>query len=139
MEEYLKKVYIEFLEYQNFLQKNVKPIEELREKVLKAITEETTEEEVTELVLSSLENQKLQLIDFDKQLQRLFFTVEAFKDFIEIPQEIKETVKNIRFTQTFSVKSGKAEVINSDSYEFSRQEIRKEVSHGIEQFKKRFL
>ena len=119
IKNYLEKAYTEYIEYENFLKSIIKPIDVVRKEIAEKITAETTEEEVTELYFNNVEKTLLHRRDFVEQRQRLFYTVEAYKDLMEIPQEIKDKVKEMSFIQIFGVKNGKEEVMNDISFTLS--------------------
>ena len=139
IKNYLEKAYTEYIEYENFLKSIIKPIDVVRKEIAEKITAETTEEEVTELYFNNVEKTLLHRRDFVEQRQRLFYTVEAYKDLMEIPQEIKDKVKEMSFIQIFGVKIGKEEVMNEEALEFTKKQIRTELESGVDVFKKRFL
>lgn len=139
IKNYLEKVYTEYVEYENFLKSIIKPLDVVRKEVAEKITVETTEEEVMEIYFNDVEKSLLHRRDFVNQQQRLFFTVEAYKDVMEIPQEILEKVKGMSFIQIFGIKNGKEEVINEEALEYTKKQIRQELDQGVDVFKKKYL
>jgi hypothetical protein len=139
IKNYLEKVYTEYVDYENFLKSIIKPLDVVRKEVAEKITAETTEEEVMEIYFNDVEKSLLHRRDFVNQQQRLFFTVEAYKDVIEIPQEVLEKVKGMNFIQIFGVKNNTTEVINQEALEFTKTQIRQELNQGVDIFKKKYL
>ena len=102
---YLEKVWNEYSEYKEYIKTISKPISELRSEVAQKITTETTPEQAQELFFEGFEKVMLHNGDFINQQNRLFYTVETLKTSIEIPQEIKDEVKNMQFVQIFAIKN----------------------------------
>ncbi|HSE99881.1 MAG TPA: hypothetical protein VLA48_03210 [Nitrososphaeraceae archaeon] len=136
---YLEKVWNEYVEYKNYIKTISKPISELREEVAKKITQETTAEEAENLIFEGFEKNILHNGDFINQQNRLFYTVEALKTSIEIPEEINRELENMKFIQIFAVKNGESTVINEEALEFTKGQIREGLTQGVQQFKNRFL
>lgn len=136
---YIEKVWVEYVEYREHLKSIIKTEEELRKSAGQKITEKTTEEQVVDIYLEQVYKQTLMQADFREQQLRLFYTVEALKDQLEIPQEILDEVKGMKFMQIFAVKNNKTEVIDNQALEFSKQQIKNVMSQGIEQFKNSYL
>lgn len=136
---YLEKVWNEYSEYKEYIKNISKPISELRSEVAQKITAETTPEQAQELFFEGFEKVMLHNGDFINQQNRLFYTVEALKTSIEIPQEIKDEVKNMQFVQIFAIKNKESTVINEEALQFTKNQIAQGFSNGVEDFKKRFL
>lgn len=136
---YLEKVWTEYSEYKEFIKSISKPIEELRKEVAQKITQETTAEQAQQLFFEGFEKIMLHNGDFIYQQNRLFYTVEAYKNLIEIPQEIKTEVENIKFIQIFAIKDKKETVINQEALDFTKNQIASLMNEGVQQFKNRFL
>ena len=136
---YIEKVWVEYVEYRDHLKSIIKPEEELRKSVGRKINENTKEEELVDIYLEQVYKQTLMQGDFREQQLRLFYTVEALKNELEIPQEILDEVKGMKFMQIFAVKNNKTEVIDNQALEFSKQQIKNVMSQGIEQFKNLYL
>jgi hypothetical protein len=136
---YLEKVWTEYSDYKEFVKTISKPIEELRKEVASKVTIDTTSEEAQELFFQGFEKTMLHNGDFVNQQNRLFYTVEALKNSIEIPKEIKKELENIKFIQIFAIKDKKETVINQEALDFTKSQIKEAMSNGVKQFKERFL
>lgn len=136
---YLEKVWTEYSEYKEFVKKISKPIEELRKEVASKVTINTTPEEAQELFFEGFEKTMLHNGDFVNQQNRLFYTVEALKHSIEIPQEIKKEVENVKFIQIFAIKDKKETVVNQEALDFTKSQIKQMMTNGVQEFKNRFL
>lgn len=139
MEQYLEKVFTEYTEYKTYLQNNLKPIEELRKEVAQKVGEDANLEQMVETTLEKVGYTMLQQQDFQAQTSRLFFTVEALKNEMEIPKEVLEQVKALKFNQAFAIKNNKAEVIDQNAINFTREQLEKEANFNLEKFKENFL
>lgn len=137
--EYLEKVWTEYFEYKEYLKSVMKPKEDLRKEVSSKVTIETTEDQLVDLYLNEVYKQTILEEDFRNQQNRLFYTVEALKNSIEVPKEIIEELKGMKFIQIFAIKNNKTEIIDEKALEFSKEQIRNSVKQGIEQFKKLYL
>lgn len=136
---YLEKVWVEYVEYREYLKSIIKPEAELRKSAGEKITEKTTEDQVVDIYLNEVYKQTLMQGDFREQQLRLFYTVEALKGELEIPQEILDEVKGMKFLQIFTVKNNNVEVIDNQALEFSKEQIKNVMKQGIEQFKNSYL
>ena len=136
---HLEKVWNEYTEYRDFLKSISKSPEDLRKEASEKMSKVTSKEEAIEIVCNVMEKQNLHQADFSQQLQRLFYTVDAFKGVIEIPEEIKKEVSNLEFIQIFAIKDKKETVINEKALEFNRNQIKSLMSNGVEEFKKRYF
>jgi len=136
---YLEKVWKEYIEYKEFLKSVIKPEEELKKAVAQKITAETKEEELTDLYFEEVYKQTIMQGDFREQQVRLFYTVEALKNDIEIPKEITEELAGMKFIQIFAVKNNKIEVIEKQALEFSKEQIKNVMKQGVEKFKSLYL
>lgn len=136
---YLEKVWTEYSEYKEFVKTISKPIEELRKEVASKVTINTTPEEAQELFFEGFEKTMLHNGDFVNQQNRLFYTVEALKHSIEIPQEIKKEVENVKFIQIFAIKDKKETVVNQEALDFTKSQIKQMMTNGVQEFKNRFL
>jgi len=101
---YLEKVWNEYTEYKEYVKLISKPVDELRKEVAKKITEATSEEDITDIYFNSVEKVMLHNGDFINQQNRLFYTVEAYKNIIEIPQEIKDLIIDLFINEGVSFK-----------------------------------
>jgi|GEM_PF-5703541 len=137
---YLEQIWTEYLDYKEFIKSIAKPVEELRKEVAQKITPQTTAYEAQQLFFNGFEKIMLHNGDFINQQNRLFYTVEAYKNSIEIPQEIKTEVENLKFLQIFAIKDGKETVINQEALDFTKKQIEDIiVGAGVDEFKRRFL
>mgnify|MGYP003603238122 CR=1 FL=1 len=139
LEAYLKKVWVEYVEYRDYLKSISKPQEDLKKEAAEKITATTTKTQAQEIYLETVESKILHNQDFFQQQQRLFHTVEAFKTSITIPEEIKKELAKSEFMQIFAIKDGKAVVINSEALDFTKKQIGEAMKNGVEDFKKRWL
>ena len=136
---YLDKIFTEYLDYKNFTQEKLKIVKNIKEEVAKNISATTSDDEVADAYIDKVGKIFLFQRDFQQQQTRLFFTVEAFKDYLEIPQEIIKELEGFEFMQVFAIKNGKEEVINQEALSTAKEQVKSEIKLGMEEFKKRFL
>ena len=108
----LEMVYTEYIEYKNFLKDIVKPQDTLRKEFAEEIKKETDIEKAQQSFFDLIEKQSMYQSDFIGLQNRLFHTVEAYKDLIEIPKEILEETSHVKFQQIFKVKNNIETVLN---------------------------
>ena len=139
MEEKLKSrlelVYSEYIEYKNFLKEHYKPQEQLRNEIIEQLKTETDTDNLLNLFFEKAEKQAMYQADFIKLQNRLFHTIEDYDDLIEIPQEIKEEVKNMKFTQIFKIKNGKDLVVDKDLVDAAKETIKNNIETLTKYFK----
>jgi len=128
---HLEKVYTEYITYKNHIKDKVKPLDVIREKFIKEIEGEEDLEKISEKLFEIQEKQTIFLQDLQGLLTRLYHTIEAYKDLLEIPKEILEEVSMYRFEQFYTIKNGK-------DFETNPEKI-KEIKNAIKQNMKPIL
>lgn len=121
---YLETVYTEYMEYKNYLKDKIKPQDVLRAELTEIIKVEQDPDKVQDAYFELIEKQTMWKSDFAGLQNRLFHTIDSYKDLIEIPHEIKIETENIRFRQIFKIKNAKETVVNKELLEQSKTAIK---------------
>lgn len=128
----LEKVYTEFVEYKEFLKDKIKRPDEIRKEVAEKIKNQTDIDQIKQILFESSEKQMMYQADFIGLQNRLFHTIENYKDLIEIPQEVKKEVENIKFIQIFKIKNGKEIVVSQEIVDQAKDQIKNLLSKDME-------
>ena len=122
MQNKLTQVYQEYLDYKNYAEKNKKTQEELRKQVTELV-QDINDESYLETMFNIYGEKNLEYVDLEQLKVRLYHFYHAFKDIIEIPEEIKKEVENIDIKFIFTIKNGEKELIDKELYEKYKQEF----------------
>lgn len=120
----LETVYMEYIDYKNYLKDKFKPQDVLRKEMSEKIKSEQDPEKIQQAFFDLAEKQSMYQSDFIGLQNRLFHTIEAYKDLIEIPQEIKRETENIKFQQIFKIKNNIEIAVNKELLEQSKKAIK---------------
>ncbi len=111
----------EYLDYKLLFESKIKEFEDTQEDFAKqAMEKEFSAEEMFD------KRGFLNLIQYDLALafSRLFYTYEAYKDIVEIPQEVEQTIQKELNNQTEQhIYSSKGELVNKELYEQRKQQF----------------
>lgn len=134
----LEKAYTEFVEYKEFLKDKIKRPDEIRKEVAEKIKNQTDIDQIKQILFDSSEKQMMYQADFIGLQNRLFHTIENYKDLIEIPQEIKQEVENMKFIQIFKIKNGQEIVVSQEIVDQAKDQIKNLLSKDMEGMLKYF-
>lgn len=136
---YLEKCYKEYIEYKNFLIEQSKKQVDAKTEIATVLKDIEDEDVITDLFFEKQSKIFLFQQDFLEQQRRLFFTVEALKNQIEIPEEIKKEVSNLTFNQIYYIKDGEEEVLSQEALDFTKNQIKEQLKLGVEKFKNLYV
>lgn len=115
-----------FKEYQDFkeyiIESTKKPLEERKKNVADKALEKETFEEQMQCYFEEFGESSILGIDFLELQRKLYYTYLAYKDLIEVPDNIKKEVEEFKIGTVFSIIGGKKEIINKELYEKYRQQ-----------------
>lgn len=131
---HLEKVFTEYIEYKNFLKEKVKPLEEIRKELMDELSEEQDPEVATQKLFEKQEKQTIYLQDLTNLLTRLYHTIQAYKDLVEIPDVITEEIKNFKFELFYSVKNNNAVEVNPERIVEIKNAIRQNIKPILKAF-----
>ena len=100
--------------------------------VAEKIKNQTDIDQIKQILFESSEKQMMYQADFIGLQNRLFHTIENYKDLIEIPQEVKKEVENIKFIQIFKIKNGKEIVVSQEIVDQAKDQIKNLLSKDME-------
>ncbi len=122
IELHLQTVYKEYEEVKYYLTNFKKNLEEKKKSVAEK-TQNKTEEEIEEIYYKDIAWITALEGDLQQLTGRLYHTHQAYKDLIEIPQEIKAEVENLKFTLVFNVRAGEVEIVDKEAYAFYKNQF----------------
>lgn len=134
----LEKVYTEYIDYKEFLKDKIKRPEDIRKEVAQEIKGETDLSKIQNILFEKSEKQAMYQADFIGLQTRLFHTIENYKELMEIPQEIKTEVENIKFVQIFKIKNNTAIVVSEDVVNQAKENLKKALDTNFEMVTKFF-
>lgn len=120
LETYIEKVFKEYMEYKTYLLAETSKLEEVQKEIVD-ISIDLTEEQLPVMYFEKLAWYGIAQADLAEQKARLYFTMEAYKDLVEPPKEIKEAIEKelegAQFNQVFAIKNGEREIVNQQRYD----------------------
>jgi hypothetical protein len=128
LETQIEKIYKEYIEYKTLL---TQKIEQTEQEVGREFLEDYTHEKFFDKVsyLSVAE------VDLAELRMRLYFTMDAYKDLVEPPTEIKEAIEaeleGVKMNQTFTVKNGEFIIINQERYDLIKENYYNKIKKQI--------
>lgn len=131
---YLETVYNEYKEYKNFIEEQSPQIKKDRENFEEFAKNNSSDPKLLTDKLFEV-NQKPAFYQSDlMRLQvRLTNVYDAYKDSMEIPQEIKEEVQSIKIPKNiYTIKSGKAIEVDPEYSAKIKETVKKEYEGFIE-------
>jgi hypothetical protein len=116
VENYIEKIFKEYLDYKNYL---LSKAEEVKNQ---ALGFESSEDQNKYLdYFEKLGWYNIAQSDLAQQKARLFFTMEAYKDLVEPPKELKQQIEKelegITFQQVFAIKAGERQLVDQERYD----------------------
>lgn len=127
----IEKVFKEYIEYKTYFYAEIEKIKSKKKEIGESLLDI---DENTHASILFEEQGWIQYAATDLAQLRLnlYFTYEAYKDMVEIPQELKETVdeelKDVSPRYLFSVKNGEREIVDKNLYE----EVKKQFIYMTE-------
>jgi hypothetical protein len=123
----LENIYSEYIDFKNYLQKNIKTPKEIQEEVAQKIKENPnlSPQELSETVFNISEKQTIYKYDFNELHKQLFYTVVAYKDVIEIPEEVELEAYTYKPNRVFRIKNGVEEVID--------EQVKKDILNSLQE------
>jgi len=115
-----------FQEYQDLkeyiIESTKKPLEERKKEVADKALEKETFEEQMQCYFEEFGESNILGIDFLELQRKLYYTYLAYKDLIEVPENIKKEIEDLKIGTVFSIIGGKKEITNKELYEKYRQQ-----------------
>lgn len=132
---HLEKVYTEYIQYKEYIKDKIKQPDQIRKEIAEEIKTELNIDRIQDLVYQKSEKNLIYQADFKNLMTRLYHTIEAYKDILEIPEEIKEEVKLYKFVQLLSIKNNMEKVVDQAAID----QIKDAIKSNVEQIKKYYV
>lgn len=116
MQTKLEQLFKEYLSFKSYLENDLKEADKLKEEVAKKALELDSTEEQALLFFEKIGEKDILKVDFLETKKRIYYFIQAFKDHIEIPEEILDEFKDFEVKTVFSVINGEKQIIDKDLY-----------------------
>lgn len=130
----LEQIFKEYLDCKLFLENETKKIDEKRKEIAEKTFGLNNTEKETEIFFDLMGYLQPLNIDFIQLKTQLYHYYNAYKDFVEIPEELKKELENYDIRYTFSIKNGEKEIVDKDLYEYYKNQ-QKEVARLQAEYK----
>ena len=118
MQSKLEQVFKEYIIFKEYVESNQKSQEELRTEIANLVSNMDTEDEsYLEVMFKNLGEKNLEILDLNQLGARFRYYYDAYKDFIEVPQEIKTEAENINIKFLYAIKDGEKKIADKELYE----------------------
>jgi len=119
---YIEKIYKEYVSLKNYLKSKEKEIEEVKKEIAQtALTDLNAESYFDKIGWYSI----MQIQDLELLRARLFFTMEAYKDIIEPPKELKEEIdkelQNTNYTTVYAIIDNERKIVDQIRYDKNKE------------------
>lgn len=118
MKNKLEQVFKEYIIFKEYVETNQKSQEELRTEVVSIVAQADNEDDsYLEILFKNIGEKSLEAIDLNQLATRFRYYYEAYKDFIEIPQEIKTEAEKIQIKFLYSIQNGEKVLVDKELYD----------------------
>ena len=118
MQSKLEQVFKEYIIFKEYVESNQKSQEELRTEIANLVSNMDTEDEsYLEVMFKNLGEKNLEILDLNQLGARFRYYYDSYKDFIEIPQEIKTEAENINIKFLYTIQDGEKKIADQELYE----------------------
>ena len=118
MQSKLEQVFKEYIIFKEYIESNKKSQEELRTEIANLVSDMDTEDDgYLEVMFKNLGEKNLEIVDLNQLGARFRYYYEAYKDFIEIPQEIKTEAEKINIKFLYTIQDGEKKIADQELYE----------------------
>ena len=118
MQSKLEQVFKEYIIFKEYVESNKKSQEELRTEIANLVSDMDTEDDsYLEVMFKNLGEKNLEIVDLNQLGARFRYYYEAYKDFIEIPQEIKTEAEKINIKFLYTIQDGEKKIADQELYE----------------------
>lgn len=118
MQSKLEQVFKEYIIFKEYVESNQKSQEELRTEIANLVSNMDTEDEgYLEVMFKNLGEKNLEILDLNQLGARFRYYYDAYKDFIEVPDEIKTEAENINIKFLYTIKDGEKKIADQELYE----------------------
>ena len=118
MQSKLEQVFKEYIIFKEYVESNQKSQEELRTEIANLVSNMDTEDEsYLEVMFKNLGEKNLEILDLNQLGARFRYYYDSYKDFIEVPQEIKTEAENINIKFLYTIQDGEKKIADQELYE----------------------
>ena len=118
MQSKLEQVFKEYIIFKEYVESNQKSQEELRTEIASLVSNMDTEDEsYLEVMFKNLGEKNLEILDLNQLGARFRYYYDAYKDFIEVPDEIKTEAENINIKFLYTIQDGEKKIADQELYE----------------------
>ena len=118
MKNKLEQVFKEYIIFKEYVETNQKSQEELRTEVASIVAQADNEDDsYLEVLFKNIGEKSLEAIDLNQLATRFKYYYEAYKDFIETPQEIKTEAEKIQIKFLYSIQNGEKVLVYKELYD----------------------
>ena len=118
MQSKLEQVFKEYIIFKEYVESNQKSQEELRTEIASLVSNMDTEDEsYLEVMFKNLGEKNLEILDLNQLGARFRYYYDAYKDFIEIPDEIKTEAEKINIKFVYTIQDGEKKIADQELYE----------------------
>ena len=118
MKNKLEQVFKEYIIFKEYVETNQKSQEELRTEVASIVAQADNEDDsYLEILFKNIGEKSLEAIDLNQLATRFKYYYEAYKDFIETPQEIKTEAEKIQIKFLYSIQNGEKVLVDKELYD----------------------
>ena len=118
MQSKLEQVFKEYIIFKEYVESNQKSQEELRTEIASLVSNMDTEDEsYLEVMFKNLGEKNLEILDLNQLGARFRYYYDSYKDFIEIPDEIKTEAENINIKFLYTIQDGEKKIADQELYE----------------------
>ena len=114
----LEQVFKEYIIFKEYVESNQKSQEELRTEIASLVSNMDTEDEsYLEVMFKNLGEKNLEILDLNQLGARFRYYYDSYKDFIEVPDEIKTEAENINIKFLYTIQDGEKKIADQELYE----------------------
>lgn len=118
MQSKLEQVFKEYIIFKEYVESNKKSQEELMTEIANLVSNMDIEDDsYLEVMFKNLGEKNLEIVDLNLLGARFRYYYEAYKDFIEIPQEIKTEAEKINIKFLYTIQDGEKKIADQELYE----------------------
>ena len=118
MQSKLEQVFKEYSIFKEYVESNQKSQEELRTEIANLVSNMDTEDEsYLEVMFKNLGEKNLEILDLNQLGARFRYYYDAYKDFIEVTDEIKTEAENINIKFLYTIQDGEKKIVDQELYE----------------------
>ena len=118
MQSKLEQVFKEYIIFKEYVESNQKSQEELRTEIANLVSNMDTEDEsYLEAMFKNLGEKNLEILDLNQLGARFRYYYDSYKDFIEVPDEIKTEAENINIKFLYTIQDGEKKIADQELYE----------------------